>query len=256
MSFKESAYEILKGADKPLRSEEITKIALDQGMIKTDGKTPVATMNARISEDIKTFKEKSRFVRTAKSTYRLNKNYVPLSKLEVKKAVTKKVKEKNWSILKDTSSAQKGDITKARVAEFIKLYGDTTLSCYKSISNDEEIDLIVKKKGSFRTMHIQVESLFSDNFSKIFTSFIKRSDVAINSSMAIVFCIFDTEEGDHGDHLWFIPAPDFIKLANKEINGRLGFTVGSQKSESNKWDEYLIDKRELASRILAQMNMI
>lgn len=36
----------------------------------------------------------------------------------------------------------------------------------------------------------------------------------------------------------------------------LGFVAGRKKKESNKWDEYLIDKRDLANKILNQMNRL
>ncbi|MGU9977408.1 MAG: HTH domain-containing protein [Candidatus Oxydemutatoraceae bacterium WSBS_2016_MAG_OTU14] len=254
--FKDSAYTILKEAGKPLHSKEITKIALERSMLVADGKTSPLTMNSELLVDINTLKERSRFVKTNPFTFGLNKNYVPLRKLKVKKAVAKQAEEKRWAISKDISSVQKGDITEARVAELIMLYGDTTLSCYKPISDDEGIDLIVKEKGSLRTMYIQVKSRFGDNPNKSFTSFVKASGVANKFSMAIVFCFFDTEEGDLGDHLWFVPAPDFLKLAKENSNGMLRFTAGSQKNEANKWDEYLIDKRDLANQILAQMKKV
>ncbi len=75
--------------------------------------------------------------------------------------------------------------------------------------------------------------------------------------MAFIFCFFDTEEGDIWDYLWFVPAPDFIKLANKLNSGKsLGFVAGRKKKESNKWDDYLIDKKSLANQIIAQMKRI
>ena len=47
-----------------------------------------------------------------------------------------------------------------------------------------------------------------------------------------------------------------MKMANKLDGGRLlGFVVG-RKKESNKWDNYLIDKRDLANQIIAQMKRI
>ncbi|GAI41021.1 unnamed protein product, partial [marine sediment metagenome] len=165
--------------------------------------------------------------------------------------------EKVWKISKDVSSRQKGDIAEARIAELITLYGDTTLACYKPISDDEGIDLIVKEKGSLKTMYIQIKSRFGDNPDEVFTATTKTSGMVDNYSMAVVFCYFDTEEGDLWDYLWFVSAPDFIKYANK-LTGRnmLGFVAGRQKKESNKWDNYLIDKRDLANQIIAQMKRI
>ncbi|OQY68025.1 hypothetical protein B6D29_01400 [Microgenomates bacterium UTCPR1] len=75
--------------------------------------------------------------------------------------------------------------------------------------------------------------------------------------MAVVFCYFDTEEGDLWDYLWFVPAPDFIKNANKLDRGKsFGFVASRKRKESNKWDSYLIDKRDLANRIITQIKRV
>ena len=97
-------------------------------------------MNAQLIVDINSKKDKSRFIKTAPSVFGLNEGFIALEKIEVKKT------EKVWTISKDVSTRQKGDIAEGRIAELITLYGDTTLSCYKPISDDEGIDLIVKEK--------------------------------------------------------------------------------------------------------------
>ena len=254
-SFKDIAYQILKEAGKPLHSKEITKIALERGWLKTAGKTPEATMNAQLVVDINSKKEKSRFIKTAPSVFGLN----PIIPQIITKKLRYEIKkeEKKYKISKNISTRQKGDIAEARVAELITLYGDTTLSCYKPISDDEGIDLIVKEKGSLKTMYIQIKSRYGDNPDEIFTATTKASTVVDNYSVATVFCFFDTEEGDLWNYLWFVPAPDLLKLANKLDGGRLlGFVAGRKKKETNKWDQYLIDKRDLANQIIAQMKRI
>jgi len=249
-SFKDIAYQILKEIGKPLHSREITKIALKHGLLKTAGKTPEATMNAQLIVDINNKKDKSRFIKVGPSTFALNPNLKDSSKIYNKK-------EKSYKILKNISTKQKGDIAEARIAELIALYGEKSLSCYKPLSDDEGIDLIVKEKGSLKTVYLQIKSRFGGNPDVIFTATTKSSSIIDNYSMAIVFCFFDTEEGDLWNCLWFIPAPDFIKKANKLQNGRLlGFVAGRKKRESNKWDQYLIDKRDLANKIIEQMRRI
>jgi len=251
-SFKDLAYTILKESGKPLHSKEITKRALKIGLI-TEGKTPEATMNAQLVVDINTKKEKSRFIKTDPSTFSINPEFE-----ETKQKIEKEKKaEKIYKISKDVSTKQKGDIAEARIAELVALYGDTTLSCYKPISDDEGIDLIVKEKGSLKTMYIQIKSRFGDNPDGIFTATTKASGVVDNYSMATVFCFFDTEQGDIWEYLWFVPAPDFLKMANKLDGGKsLGFVAGRKRKDSNKWDNYLIDKRDLANQIIAQMKRI
>ncbi len=208
-SFKDIAWEILKEAGKPLHSKEITQIALNKGWLKTAGKTPEATMNAQLVVDINSKKDKSRFLKAGPSVFGLNRSFIEPEKKEIKK------EEKLYKISKDVSTKQKGDIAEARIAELITLYGDTTLSCYKPLSDDEGIDLIVKEKGSLKTMYIQIKSRFGSNPDEIFTATVKAASVADNYSMAVVFCFFDTDEGDLWNYLWFVPAPDLIKSANK-----------------------------------------
>jgi hypothetical protein len=252
-SFKDIAYQILRETGKSLHSKEITKIALNRGWLKTAGKTPEATMNAQLIVDINSKKEKSRFIKTAPSIFGLNPDFKGTTKAKSKR----RKEEKIYKISKDISSKQKGDIAEARIAELITLYGDTTLSCYKPISDDEGIDLIVKEKGSLKTMYLQIKSRFGDNPGVIFTATTKTVSIADNYAVALIFCFFDTSEGDLWDYLWFVPAPDFIKMANKLNKGKmLGFVAGRKRRESNKWDQHLIDKRELANTVISQMKRI
>ena len=73
-TFKQSAIEILKKTGTPLHYTEITRLALESGILETEGATPEATMNAQIVVDIKNKGEGSDFVRTAPGTFALNPN--------------------------------------------------------------------------------------------------------------------------------------------------------------------------------------
>ncbi len=253
-TFKGIAYEILKEAGTPLHSTEITKIALKKGWLITAGKTPEATMNAQLVVDINTKKDTSRFIKTAPSTFALNPN-LPTIEKKVQEVQREIEKEKEYCISKNVSSKQKGDIAEARIAELITLYGETCLSCYKPISDDEGIDLIVKKKGALKSVYIQIKSRYGDTASGVYTATVKASSLQDNYSMMLVFCLFDTEQGDLWDYIWLVPATEFVKKANKLQGGTLlGFVAGRNRNESNKWDQYLIDKRGLANAIIEHMN--
>lgn len=70
--FKTSAIAILTEASKPLHYKEITRLALENGILETEGATPDASMNAQIVMEIKNKGKLSDFIRTAPSTYMLN----------------------------------------------------------------------------------------------------------------------------------------------------------------------------------------
>lgn len=71
-SFKDIALQILKEAGKQLHSSEITKIALKKGLLKTEGKTPEATMNAQLLRDIKAKGALSDFKKVGASVFAVN----------------------------------------------------------------------------------------------------------------------------------------------------------------------------------------
>ena len=251
-SFKDVAYKVLKDSGKPLHSKEITKIALKEGLLNTAGKTPEATMKSAIIVDINKKGKDSRFKKHSPSTFCVNEDF---SNSEYSKS---KKDEDSYKISKSVTTQQKGDIAEARVAELITLYGEIPLSCYKPVSDDEGIDLIVKEKRNFKkTMYIQIKSSFGNDPTKAFKQKIKQSSIVENYSMAIVFCFFDTEKGDLGDALWFIPAPDFLKRAHHSKGGKeVAFVAGRTKKESNNWNDYMIDKRDLGNAITKQMNRL
>lgn len=71
-TFKEAAIEILKNAGTPLHYKEITRLALDHGLLKSQGSTPEQTMYAILSTDIKNNKKQSPFILTAPAKFALS----------------------------------------------------------------------------------------------------------------------------------------------------------------------------------------
>mgnify|MGYP001617191606 CR=1 FL=1 len=71
-TFKQSAIEILKKAGTPLHYSEITRMALESGILETEGATPEATMGAQLIMDVKNKAEGSDFIKTAPGTFDLN----------------------------------------------------------------------------------------------------------------------------------------------------------------------------------------
>lgn len=243
-TFKSVALQVLRDANKPLHINEITEIGLANGLLKTSGKTPKASMSAALSVDVRIKKEKSQFIKVSPSIFYLNTDLALNPTKEEKKIISK--------ISPNISTQQKGNIAEARIAELITLYGEENLSCYKPISDDDGIDLIVKQKRSLNTMYIQIKSRFDGNGS--YTANAKAGNVLDSYSVAMIFCHFDTSKGEIDDFVWFVPAPDFIKEANKLNKGKmLGFVAGRSKKPSNKWDKYSVHKHDLANHILAHM---
>lgn len=249
-SFKDIAYQILSEAGKPLHYREITEIAINKGLLKTDGKTPWATMNAQLAMDIKNKGESSRFHRAEPGFYAV--------KVDGKKFAASergaKITGVAHSVNKDINTKQKGDIAEARVAELITLYGNEGLSCYRPISDDEGIDIIVKKRGELDVVYVQVKSTFGYK-DRGFVSTVKEKSIVNKERMLILFVYFDLSEGDLFEQVFCVPAPDFLRLTHNENkkSGHRVFTVGLNNPDKSKYSEFMIEKRELANRILEIM---
>lgn len=69
--FLDAAYKILKAENRPLSAKELTDKALQQGLLKSSGKTPRQTMKSKISTDILKNKERSSFKRTSSGKFAL-----------------------------------------------------------------------------------------------------------------------------------------------------------------------------------------
>ena len=74
MNALDAAAVVLKDGDAPLHYHEITKRMLARKLWTTGGKTPWATVNARINGDIKNLGAASRFFRAGRGRFALNPN--------------------------------------------------------------------------------------------------------------------------------------------------------------------------------------
>lgn len=94
--YRVSAIEVLKKAGKPLHYKDITRLALESGVLETEGATPDATMNAQIVVDIRNKKDASDFIKVAPATYALNKD--KKVKVDVKLEEKEKAEEEKIAI--------------------------------------------------------------------------------------------------------------------------------------------------------------
>ncbi len=74
MSVRDAAEQVIRDAGTPLHAREITERILAQKLWEPQGKTPAATVSARLYSDIKKCGDKSRFVLTAAQTFGLRES--------------------------------------------------------------------------------------------------------------------------------------------------------------------------------------
>tara|TARA_B100000315_G_C14467417_1_gene536625 strand:+ start:109 stop:1002 length:894 start_codon:yes stop_codon:yes gene_type:complete len=103
-TFKEAAYKVLKSERHPLSAKDITRIAQEQLLLVTGGRTPSATMGAQLYTNIKSYKAKSSFVQLGKNRFGLREWGLEVIEDEIEKAGSEKAlptSEKKRSIAGD-----------------------------------------------------------------------------------------------------------------------------------------------------------
>lgn len=71
MTFLEAAKTVLRDAGEPLSPAEITRRALDRGLIETQGATPAATMSAQLTVNVRDLGAASEFTKVSRGVYGL-----------------------------------------------------------------------------------------------------------------------------------------------------------------------------------------
>lgn len=257
-NFKHAAREVLAQAGEPLHYKEITERALKEGLISTVGKTPWATMNAQLSVDIANRGEQSDFFRTEPGYFGMRQAAVAQVKpIKLKLSTPKPSVKASWGqINQGLNTKQKGDIAEARVTELLTLYG-SGLSCYRPVSDDEGIDIIVKRRGKLEVMYLQVKSSYGYK-ERGFVSTVKEKNLADKDRLLLIFVYFDLSSGDLFDQIFCIPASKFLQLTANDTKAtkQRVFTVGLSHPDRSKYAEYMIEKRELANRVLELMERV
>ena len=86
MSVKEAAIQMLRVADGAMSAQEISDRILAEGLWQTSGKTPHATVAARLYSDIKKHGDASPFVQVGKNMFGLRDGVVVAESSEPKPA--------------------------------------------------------------------------------------------------------------------------------------------------------------------------
>ncbi len=107
--FRTAAIQILTEVNKPLHYKEITKLALDKGILETEGATPDSSMNAQIITDIKTKGDASDFIKIAPSTFDLNKNKKVIEPKKQKKVLEEEAVEEEKISLETGFTGKAGE---------------------------------------------------------------------------------------------------------------------------------------------------
>ena len=161
MTYKNIAEKILKNNKKPLHSKKITQIAIKKGWLKSQGLTPESTMNAQLIRDVNANKTQSKFIKTAPSTFGLNKNFK-----ESKVRYSKEIKKMDEEFVKDSIIMWLSSKGFGRNLKFSRLYEKGV--DIKVKNNKSHQYFLIETKGQGKTNQINY-SYFLNSLGQIIT---------------------------------------------------------------------------------------
>lgn len=151
--FKNAAIQILTESKAPLHYREITRLALEQGLLETDGKTPEASMNAQLITEVNAKGEQATFIKTAPATFTLNPNRPKEEANNIKGEVVKK------EILEKIGSGFVGKAGEHFVTSELLFRGYNA----SIMSVDIGMDIIATKDNKLYSLQVKTSNLHKSN---------------------------------------------------------------------------------------------
>jgi Holliday junction resolvase len=210
-TFKQSAIEILKKAKKPLNYYEITRLALESGILETEGATPEATMRAQLAVDVRNKGAGSDFVRTAPGTFVLNPNKKKIK--ETPKIIDAEKKEEEKIVIAGGFTGKAGEHL---VCSELLFYGFNA----SIMSVDVGMDIVAVKENQLFGIQVKTSNL---NRFDIYVFDIRKVSFERHSN-GNVFYIF-VLHGEKKNHFLILP---FHEMERK-VHERAILEVGHGK---------------------------
>lgn len=151
MSVRDAAIQILREAGGPLHAKEITERTLAKKLWQTAGKTPVATVSARLYSDIKEDRNASPFVLVSSQTFGLRENVATFAPTETPASPTPSVAPKV------KASAKTYSFTEA-AGKVLERFGNKQPMHYRAITKKalEMVWLTTEGKTPEASMYAQI----------------------------------------------------------------------------------------------------
>jgi hypothetical protein len=161
--------------------------------------------------------------------------------------------------MSDLSPKQKGNILETRFIELVALGSEGRLSSFTPDSDDDGIDIIVNRKGDFKPIFVQVNSRFNLDANGNYSKDIGTNTFRDNDKFFLCFFLYNIEDYDV-EKIWFIPSKDFKKQAIEinpvEYKQKLRFSANPKDKSGDMWNQYKIEKKELAKKIEEEINKL
>lgn len=166
---------------------------------------------------------------------------------------------------KHTGSARKGKAVEHLIAASCILASGGDLNASTSLVDDEGVDIVFHRRGSSRTLAVQVKSRFDEEGGSShlhekgqFIGDVRAVTFQPRDGLYLLFVAVRSKDADYGP-VWFVPSHEFAAKAQ-----RLGspprevrrMSASAKPDTKDQWRQYRLDKAELTPAILGVLDRL
>lgn len=146
------------------------------------------------------------------------------------------------------TASQKGNLIESLIANLITLNSNGEIAPSIPIVDDFGVDLLLTKKGSFKTLYLQIKSRFktTSKFKNRCDFTIKKNGFKSDPSM-YVLCVYFNEHEAEIETMWFIPSEVVESESVSNAAHRIVASINNESSD--KWSKYKCSKIDLIDKL-------
>lgn len=159
-------------------------------------------------------------------------------------------------------SGRKGKAVEHLIAASCILATGGELNASTSLVDDEGVDLVFHRRGTSRTLAVQVKARFSDVEGSVhlrtkerFIADVRAVTFQPRDGLAMLFVAANAADADFGP-VWLVPSHEFSRHALRTGHDKLRFTASAKATSNDKWTPYRLTKQQLAPAILERLESL
>lgn len=153
-------------------------------------------------------------------------------------------------------ASRKGKAVEHLIAALCVLGSDGELNAWTSLVDDEGVDLVLQRRNRPETLALQVKSRLTTARGiaerKRFQSQVRAATLRPRDDLYMLFVVANPTTFDLGP-IWLVPSKEFIENAPAGSSGKHRFVASAKPGTKDRWAEYLVEKTQLPSRLLAAL---
>jgi hypothetical protein len=160
---------------------------------------------------------------------------------------------------KSADAGRMGKAAEHLVAAFCILATRGALNVSTSLVDDEGVDLVFHRRGSTRTLAVQVKARMSDSKriqSEGFVAFVRSQTFVPREDLDMLFVAIDVV---HGIVMkaWLVPSTVYAEtLGEPNSKGRYRFSASMKDGSNDRWKRYRLEAHELPPAVLRRLEQL